>query len=100
MLLAGLNSTHEMREFAALCRSLVRTDLDGVGALLLIAYCLESYADIRESDAIDAETYAAVMPEVFSGISDCLKLIEQRNLVELGAYLDSFARIAVIARIL
>lgn len=96
----GLNSTHEMRAFAARCRSIVQSEIDGACALLLFAYYLESIANIRESDAIDADTYEAVMSPVFQGIDTCLRLIDQGDIVGLVANLDSFARCALNARIL
>ena len=93
MLSNGLGATHEMREFASSCRSLVRvSDYDGVGSLLLFAYYMESQADIRESSAVDADRHMEVMPRILQCINDCLTAIERGDLARLGAHLDSFAR--------
>ena len=93
MLSNGLAATHEMREFASSCPSLVRaSDYDGVGSLLLFAYHLESQADIRESSTVDADTYSKVMPQILQSMNHCLTAIERGDLVRLWAHLDSFAR--------
>jgi hypothetical protein len=94
LLTRNLRSATNLHQAAAICRSLIASDIDGAGAFLLFAFYFESLERARVEIPGDDERYDDGISVLVPLIEESLQAIESYDTPELHAALDSFARTA------